>query len=176
MNPFRWLSKPSRLGGLGLGFLAIVGLNCEAAVHAVDGTVAARYFNETRSAWDNTTISVFYDDQRRVTLMGGHGRGKVAVRMNEEEFRVLQGALRDGRARLLRNISQEDILELFRIIRGSGPYTHGMTVSYWSGNADLAGAVVLFLQDDDNLLSKMELYLDNDEIKDLLDQLSRVPD
>lgn len=160
---------------LGGCLLTCAALNCDAAIHAVDGTVSARYFNDSRSAWDRTTISVFYDDQEHVTLMGGHGRGKAAVRMSHEEFDMLRSALRQGRDRLRRNLSREDILELFRIIRDDGPYTHGMTVSYWSGSSELAGAVVLFLQDDDNLLSKMELYLDDDEIGALLDQLSRVP-
>lgn len=160
---------------LGVALCLFLSLNCEAAIHAVDGTVSARYFNEARSAWDKTTISVFYDDQHQVTLMGGHGREKASVRMNHDEFDLLRDALKDGRTRLSRNLDRQDILELFRVIRGSGPYTHGMTVSYWSGNADLAGAIVLFLQDDDNLLSRMELYLDDEEIKALLSQLSRVP-
>jgi len=160
----------------GLLALALVGQNCQAAIHAVEGAVPARYFNETRSAWDQTTISVFYDDQGHVILMGGHGREKASVRMNHDEFGLLREALQDGRGRLLRNLGQADILELFRIIRGDGPYTHGMTVSYWSGSVELAGAVVLFLQDDENLLSKMELYLDEGQIENLLDQLSRVPE
>lgn len=156
--------------------LALLAGNCEAAIHAVEGTVPARYFNETRSAWDHTTISIFYDDDQHVTLMGGHGRGKASVRMDRDEFDMLRSALRQGQARLQRNLNQGDVLELFRIVRDDEPYSHGMTVSYWSGSADLGGAVVLFLQDDDNPLSKMELYLGEEEVRGLLDQLARVPE
>lgn len=155
--------------------LALIATRGEAAIHAVDGTVQARYFNETRSAWDRTTISIFYDDDQHVTLMGGYGRGKAGVRLIRDEFDMLRSALKQGQARLQRNLNQEDILELFRVIRGDGPYAHGMTVSYWSGSAELGGAVVLFLQDDENPLSKMELYLGDEEVRALSDLLARVP-
>ena len=160
---------------LGAGLLAFFAMDCQAGIHAVEGTVPARYFDETRSTWDQTTISVFYDDARHVTLMGGHGRGKASVRMTREEFEPLVDALREGRSHLIKDLDTGEILELFRVIRGSGPYTHGMTVSYWSGSADLSGAIVLFLQDDDNPLSKMELYLDEGQTETLLSRRSAIP-
>lgn len=157
------------------GLLVLFCLDCQAGIHAVEGTVAARYFDETRSTWDQTTIAVFYDDARHVILMGGHGREKASVRMGHEELEPLFDALREGRSRLLKDLSGGDVLELFRVIRGAGPYTHGVTISYWSGSADLSGAIVLFLQDDDNPLSTMELYLGEEQIDTLLERLSVVP-
>jgi len=90
-------------------------MDCQAGIHAVEGTVPARYFDETRSTWDQTTISVFYDDARHVTLMGGHGRGKASVRMTREEFEPLVDALREGRSHLIKDLDTGEILELFRV-------------------------------------------------------------
>ncbi len=171
-------SRQGKRNGLLLTVLALALASasvCQARVHSVSGVVQARYFNENLSDWDNQTISVFYDDLHRVILMGGHGRGKVSVRLDQAELSRLKAALKLGSMRLKRRRGQEGVLELFRVIHGAGPGTHGLTLSYWSGDDQVAGAIVLFLQDDDNSLSQMELYLNEVQVRVLLKRLASVP-
>ncbi len=137
------------------------------AIHFAQGFVTGRYFDPATSDWGRRMISLYRDDQGMVTVRGGNGRERVQVGLTADEAdrlrRTLSTALGrlDGRAG---DTGPDVVDELLRIVHGRGTEVHGLALTYLgTGPEEGAPALLLFLQDRDRPIARMELYLGSEE-------------
>ncbi len=134
-----------------------------AAIEFAPGFVPGRFFDPATSGWGQRLISLYRDDEGRITLRGGNGRGRVEVGLSPDEAHRLVQALMAGLTRLRQSPQADDagdIVELLRIVHGRGIDVDGLAVSLLGSGPETQGpALQLFLQDRERPIAHMALYL-----------------
>lgn len=150
-----------------------------AGTRTVDGNATGRYHNDVLKRWTNVPIVVYVDDASNAYIMSSDGgivkaRGLLSPTDTREALALLrksQNWVKTAKAEGL-----EVTKELGTFMRGSRYERNGVGLQFFSANGGKQTDVILQLVDFENQFFKLDLYLNPDQVADLIRLMERVPE
>ncbi|MGJ8645097.1 MAG: hypothetical protein ACSHX9_16975 [Luteolibacter sp.] len=159
---------------IGLALSSFVG----AQTRTVDITAEGRYYNEVWKSWSPYPIRVYVDKEANVYLSGGDKLIGASGYISKEKWKPLIDGLKKGQewAKKAKEAELETTKEIATFFTPYDTHEQGVSLTFFTANKGEQTDVILKIQDFDNMFTKIELYLNPEQVAKLIKVLEKVPE
>ena len=163
-------------------YAILVGLAVPCATFAqtrdVEGKAVGRYHNDVWELWSDQPVSVYVDDKSNVYVRGGDSLLKAVGHFPGARLKDVIGLLEKSIdwSKKAKENKLEITKPLGSFVTGTEFQKQGIDLVFFSADKGNQTDVILTIQDFDNMLSKISLYLNPEQVAQLVALLKKVPE
>jgi hypothetical protein len=157
--------------------ISTLGGTAMAQTRTVDGKAIGKYYNDVWKQWSKQPVVVYVDDAQNVYIRGGESLlkavGYVPGRRLKDVIALLEKSAEWSKK--ARENQMEITKPLGSFIIGTQYEKQGIELVFFAANKGEQTDVILKIQDFDNMFSKIDLYLEPEQVSKLVALLKKVP-
>ena len=156
--------------------IALLG-HATAETKTVDIKATGKYYNSVYKSWDTKNIRVYVDDEANLYINGGSTFVGGTGFITEDKYKALLAALRKSLewAKKAKEAKLETTKEIASFITPYRSYKQGFSLVFFSTNSGKQTRVILEIKDFKNMIRSIKLYLEPDQVAQLITVLKKAP-
>jgi len=164
-----------------LKLIAVVGIAFAATANAqtktVDIQAKGKYFNSVWKSWSPENIRVYVDKEANVYISSGDALIGATGFISKDQYKPLIAALKKAQewATKAKEAKLETTKEIASFLTPYNTHEQGISLTFFAARSGEQTDVILKVKDFDNMFKSIDVYVEPDQVTQLITVLEKVP-